>query len=674
MLAIGIDVGGTFTDLVVHDPQKNETQVVKVPTSSKNPAEAILAALAQFRERASEIVLISHASTTATNALLTHTGLAKTALITNRGFKDVLEIARQRRPELYDLYTNRPVQIVERKDRFTVRCRILADGRELEALSVSDVKRAAKTIVSLGFESVAIAFLNSYVNPKHEKQAEKILKQMKFKGHIDLSSDVNKEYREYERMSTTVVNAALSPLISTYLTNLKTMLRREGFEAPVYVMNSDGGMSTISFASSYPITVIESGPAAGVLASKHLARFLDLPRVITFDMGGTTAKAGTVLNGMPDISYEFEAAGRTHSGRSIKGSGYAVRTPFIDLAEVSSGGGTIAWVDEGGAIRVGPESAGSEPGPAAYGKGGENPTVTDANVVLGRINPNYLLSGKMPIHNNLSRNAMRKIADRINTSIIKVAEGIIRLVNDNMSKAISIVSVERGRDPREFSLMAFGGAGPLHCCHLADELEINHIVVPRHAGLFSAYGLLTADLSRTFSIPVLSTTASVEPFFAELTKVADGTLEEEGFGKYTGQKYVDLRYKGQSFELTLPYEESADIKLAFSKRHKEIYGYSSDDEVEIVNAKIRAIVPTATIKSYRARPDGSGEQVAGSNVTRDVWFENEFSTVPIYTREEMKIGSYGKGPCVIEEYDSTLVVNSGWSWKVEDYGTELIKS
>ncbi len=668
-LSIGVDVGGTFTDILVHDSEKDKIEVVKVPTTPKNPSHAILQALAGFGDRASEIKLISHATTIATNALLTHTGLAETALITNHGFRDILEIARQRRPELYNLYTIRPTPLVRRKNRFTVRCRILADGREFKGLDAREAGHVAKRIVQQGFDSVAVAFLNSYVNPKHERAMVRILRSAKFKGHVNLSSDVNREYREYERMSTTVVNAALSPVISTYLSELRKRLDAVGFTSPVYMMNSDGGMSTLSHASNYPITVIESGPAAGVLASKYLASTLSLNKVITFDMGGTTAKAGTVLNGEPDFSYEFEAAGRTHSGRSIKGSGYAVRTPFVDLAEVSSGGGTLAWVDEGGVLRVGPQSAGSEPGPAGYGRGGKEPTVTDANVILGRVNPNYLLGGKMPVYSDLAERAVESVASKINLSVKKTAEGIIRLVNNNMAKAISIVSVERGRDPREFTLIAFGGAGPLHCCDLAEELEIDHIVVPVHAGLFSAYGLLTADLSRTFTLSVLSTNTSLEPYFAKLAKMADGTLKKEGFKHYTLHGYVDFRYRGQSYELTLPYDRTADMKRVFAERHKAVYGYSSSDEVEVVNTKVRAVVPTATIRGKAAKHEG--QEVTSSSINREVWLGGNYSKVPIHTRKNLKSGSRGSGPCVIEEYDSTLAVNPSWTWRVEDYGTEL---
>ncbi|HEX4921193.1 MAG TPA: hydantoinase/oxoprolinase family protein, partial [Candidatus Bathyarchaeia archaeon] len=379
---VGVDIGGTFTDLVLFDEENNSApSVVKIPTTTTRPEKAVVAALAQNPIVTGKIRLLSHATTIGTNALLTRAGLARTALITNNGFRDILQIGRQRRPEIYNLHTKRPVPIVEMKDRLVVKERTLSDGSQQKPLDQTDLRRHAQRIVKARYSSVAISFLNSYANPDSEKRAGKILRESGFRGHIDFSSEVDPQYREYERTSTTVVNASLAPTISKYLTALKHGLERIGITCPVYVMNSDGTVSTASQASKRPVSMIESGPAAGVLSSKYLAKLLSLDKVITFDMGGTTAKAGTIVNGNPDLSYEFEAGGRTYHGRSIKGSGYPVRQPFIDLAEVSAGGGTIAWLDDADNLHVGPESAGAEPGPAAYGKGGIRATVTDANIV-----------------------------------------------------------------------------------------------------------------------------------------------------------------------------------------------------------------------------------------------------------------------------------------------------
>ncbi len=554
---------------------------------------------------------------------------------------------------------------------------MLSDGSELEPLSRSDLRKTAKKIIRERFDSVAITFLNSYANPKHEKETEKILRKEGVRAHIDLSSQVDREYREFERMSTTAVNSCLVPLVSEYLARLEIALRKKNFRSPIYVMNSDGSASTIEHISKYPIFMIESGPAAGVLASREIGRSLSIEKIITFDMGGTTAKAGAVIGYEPDIAYEFEAAGKMHSGRSIKGSGYAVRAPFIDLAEVSAGGGTIAWVDEGGVLKVGPLSAGSDPGPVAYGKGGNSPTVTDANLVLGRLGPEGLLGGKLPLDRELAHGAIRKfLSEKLRIGVDEAAQGIIRLANNSMARAISIVSVERGRDPREHTLVAFGGAGPIHACDLAEELGIASIIVPLHPGLFSAYGLLTADLQRNFSLPVLKNASEVdaEDYFAELRASAASALRKEGeFKQYNSREYVDLRYRGQSFEITIPYEKGKDLTSIFGERHSELYGYSSDDPVEIVNAKLIAVVPTAKamFSMKEAGPHASTRRRDSAH--RRVWFPTGYLEASVLSRDLFEPGKEGGGPCIIEEYDSTTVVNPGWSWKVDSYGNLVLK-
>ncbi|HZW57994.1 MAG TPA: hydantoinase/oxoprolinase family protein [Nitrososphaerales archaeon] len=668
---VGVDVGGTFTDLILYESTSKETTVVKVPTSSKNIEEAIIDALSSADPLA--VRMISHATTTATNALLTGTGLAKTALVTNAGFRDVLEIGRQRRPEIYNLYSKRPTPLVPRKDRLVVGGRILHDGREEAPISSPEITALSHKLALGKYDCVVVGLLNSYANPKHEKKVAKILAE-KFKGHIITSSDVDREYREYERISTAVVNAALIPLVSRYLKNLSEGLKRRSYSAPVYLMNSDGNVSTLFLASRYPISIIESGPAAGVLACADLARTLSLDKVATFDMGGTTAKAGMITEYEPDVSFEFEAAGRTHSGRSIKGSGYPVRHPFIDLAEVSAGGGTIAWVDEGGALRMGPQSGGAEPGPAAYGRGGVLPTVTDANIFLGRLSPSYLLGGKMKVYPELAMKAISEIARNLGMTPRESAQSMIRMVNHNMSKAISIVSVERGRDPREYTLVAFGGAGPLHACDLAEEMSITNVVIPVHPGLFSAYGLLTVDLARTFSSSVLTTDLSMlEAAYARLEKECKRALrQEEGASRMDAGnaqfiRSVDLRYLGQSYEITLPYQRSGEaLKEVFHAKHKELYGYSSrEDKVEAVNIKIRAIVSVPKIE--RRKEEILSESQPNPSGKREAWISGSDVSVPVFVREELAPGNKGSGPCIIEEYDSTSVINSKWSWSIDGY-------
>ncbi|MDA4125550.1 MAG: hydantoinase/oxoprolinase family protein [Thaumarchaeota archaeon] len=663
-LAIGVDVGGTFTDLIISD--SSSLSVLKVPTSD-DPIEAVVLAMRRLGDKARKASLISHATTLATNALLTRSDLARTALITNEGFRDVLEIGRQRRPELYDLQTRRPTPLVERRDRFTVRCRMDAHGSVLQPLDRTQARSVAASITRLGFESVAICFLNSYLDPEHELEMKDILMRKGFSGHISLSSDVDRQYREYERTSTTAVNAALAPLMTGYLSRLQNALSKIGVRAPVYVMNSDGGASTVSFASSRPVTSIESGPAAGVVASTVLARQLHLQRVLTFDMGGTTAKAGTVVGGEPELTSEFEAAGRTHSGRSIRGSGYPVRGSFIDLAEVSAGGGTVAWLDEGGELQAGPRSAGADPGPACYARGGTEPTVTDANMVLGRLNPRYLLGGEMPVRRDLATRSIRRLSRRLGMSESEAATGILRLVNNSMARAISIVSVERGRDPRDFTMFAFGGAGPLHICDLAEDLSVSELVIPVHAGIFSAYGLVAGDLTRTFTEPATGPSGELTRIFRELDATSAREMGLEGFRSFTTKRYVEARYRGQSHELLLEYQGVAALRKAFDARHRALYGYSSSDILEVVSAKVRATVA----KSSPGRLTSSGSAGREEPDRRRAWVGGTVRSVDVFRREALRPGDAGPGPSIIEEYDSTLVVNPHWKWKVEEYGTRL---
>ena len=667
MLFVGIDVGGTFTDIIVFDGESRKTlEIVKVPTVPKQPGFAILEALKRYEDRSEQVALVSHATTIATNALLTQTGLAKTALITNHGFRDVLEIGRQRRPEIYNLETKRPKQLVERKNRFTVKGRRLVNGSSLVPLADSDLRKVSRQIIRRGIESVAISFLNSHVNPADETKAEKILRHSGFKGHIDLSSRVDPQYREYERTSTTVVNASLAPSLGQYLKRLGSGLEGMGLRCPLYVMNSDGTASTVINAVKHPISIIESGPAAGVLASRDLARHLSIAKVLTFDMGGTTAKAGTIFNERPELAYEFEAAGRTYHGRSIKGSGYPVRQPFIDLAEVSAGGGTIAWIDETRSLKVGPLSAGAVPGPAAYDIGGKQATVTDANIVAGRISPSQLLGGQLKLHHKLAVSAIGKLGRKLGISIDKTADSIIRMVNSSMSKALRLVSVERGRDPREYLLIAFGGAGPAHACDLAEELGIKRIMIPVHSGLFSAFGLLTADLSRTFTQPILrQAPTNIEPTFTQLREQARKSLKKEGFTTYRIVEHVDMRYEGQAYEMTLPYHKNTNLARLFAREHKKLYGYSSTDDVEAVNARIRTVIPIPKAKLIKTRQQSTKPPAPISS--RRMSLLGVWQKVPVYIREDLVPGVRSKGPCIIEEYDSTAIVGKNWNWKVDPY-------
>lgn len=665
-LVVGVDVGGTFTDIIIGDA--GGLSVLKLPTAS-DPSRAVLQGLRKLGPGVRRSALICHATTLATNALLTHAGLARTALVTNEGFRDVLEIGRQRRPEVYSLDTRRPAPLVERRDRLTVDCRIGADGSVVTPLLPRDAVSVAGRVLAGKYESVAVCFLNSYLNPAHEEAAKRAIVKNGFRGHISASCEVDREYREYERTSTTVVNAVLSPLMSGYLSSLSASLRRSRISAPVYIMNSDGGASTVAFASSHPVVAIESGPAAGVVASRLLARELSKPRVLTFDMGGTTAKAGTVIDGEPEVTNEFEAAGRTHSGRSIRGSGYPVRGEFIDLAEVSAGGGTVAWTDEAGELKVGPRSAGSSPGPACYGFGGAEPTVTDANVALGRLNPDSLLGGTMRIHRGLALRSLRRLSRRLDSSLLDVASGIVRLVDHDMSRAISMVTVERGHRPGDFAMFAFGGGGPLQACDLAEGMGIREIVVPIHAGLFSAYGLLAGELTRTFTEPVLEAEPRLEGRFRQLEAAAARQLRREGFRRFEVARFAECRYVGQSHELLLPFAGDDSLRRRFDERHAGLYGYALPDRMEVVNIRVRASVRRSSVAPLRSGQSARSKRRA----ERRAWVGGGMVTARVLAREALATGESGRGPCIVEEYDSTLVVNPGWTWTAEAYGTRLTR-
>ena len=403
-----------------------------------------------------------------------------------------------------------------------------------------------------------------------------------------------------------------------------------------------------------------------MVASAHLATSLGLGDVLTFDMGGTTAKAGAVIGGRPDVVTEFEAAGKTHSGRSIKGSGYPIRGEFIDLAEVSAGGGTIARLDDAGELQVGPDSAGSVPGPACYGKGGSMPTVTDANVVLGRLNPKELLGGKMPIREDLARASLQGVSAGSSARVEETAVAIIKLVNDSMARAISIVSVERGRDPRDFTLLAFGGAGPSHACDLAEELGVRRIFVPVHAGLFSAYGLLAGELTREFSFPIMKVGTDLRTSFTSLEESASRAMRAEGFRRFSVERYLEARYAGQSHELLLPYRGDSNVRPSFDARHKSLYGYSSDDPLEVVNIRVKAKVARPPLK-----PPSQEQGPPLKPRSRMAWVGGARRRTRVYRREGTPIGSRGRGPCIVEELDSTIVVNPSWEWRAGAHGMVL---
>jgi N-methylhydantoinase A len=507
---------------------------------------------------------------------------------------------------------------------------------------------------------------------------------------VSLSSEIDPQYREYERFSTTVVNAALAPIVRAYLERVARVVREAGVAAPIFVMRSDGGMAALSQASRRSAALIESGPAGGVIAAAYVGRALGIDNVLSFDMGGTTAKAGTVFRGKPEVSASFEAAGSTHSGRSVRGSGYPVRFPFVDLAEVSAGGGTIAWVDTLGALRVGPLSAGADPGPACYGRG-DRPTVTDANVVLRRLNPRALLGGAFPIDAERSRAAVAAVAESLGGDIERTAAGIVTLVDAQMAKVLRIVSVERGHDPRDFTLLAFGGGGPLHACAVAEDVGVARVVVPAHPGVFSAYGLLAADvrvtLVRSLVAPAdAATWEKAGALHEALLREGDAALAEQDVapGRRGFVREVDMRYIGQSTELTVTAPTTlADAVAGFHERHRLRYGFAAQqDPVEIVSVRVVAVGATAKpeLAAVSVPPPRAPETSVRAPETtalcerRAVYDGVSFCDTPVYARDALRPGDSFAGPAVVEQYDATTYVAPGWKAAVDGFGNLVLEN
>ncbi len=685
MYRLSVDVGGTFTDLVAMEETTGEIFNIKISTDPKNPDRSVIEALKKFLEKKnpSQIHMVGHATTIATNALFGQLDLElpKIAFVTTQGFRDIIEIGRQKRAEVYNLFFQRPPMLVKRKNRYTIPERILHDGRILKPLSRDDLQKVADVIRTAGSESIAIGFLNSYKNPTHEKLALKVLSSELSDIPITISSQVSSGYREYERFSTTIVNASLIPIIKTYIKCLTSEIKKLGVQPPLFVMQSNGGLSSAEMIINKPVTIVESGPASGVIASAWLGAQLHRNEIISFDMGGTTAKAGIVRGMIPEVVNEYEVAGKVHMGRLLKGSGYPVNLPFIDLAECSAGGGTIAWVDEAESLNVGPLSAGANPGPACYGKGGDNFTITDANLLLGRLNQYSLLDGEMKINLELAKIAAKKLGDKLGLENYQVGSSVIKIANSIMSQILRIVSIERGYDPRHFTMIVFGGAGPMHACSLAEALEINDIIIPPNPGMFSALGLLTADifhdLNRSYLILAEKVDLlDIENSFQDLVFEGKETLESQGINPNSIKikKQIDMRYYGQSYEITIDYPNGPinnrmnNAVKAFNKRHNELYGYSDATEnVELVNLRIRAI---GKIKKPKLL-DTSNKKIKSTPLdTRAVFFEGSKSweETPVYKRKSLKTGSILNGPTIIEQYDSTTLLQPGWKCNVDRFG------
>ncbi|MBI3935475.1 MAG: hydantoinase/oxoprolinase family protein [Betaproteobacteria bacterium] len=663
MVWIGIDTGGTFTDLVLIDVKRGACHYHKLPTTAGDPSRAILEGIGELLDKArcprSRVGFLVLGTTLATNAVL-EGKWARTGMLTTAGFRDILELARQRRPHYFNLDILKPQPPAPRDCRLEVGGRIGCDGAEVFPLSAEDVRRAVKTLKARGVGAVAICFMHSYANPAHEEKARAIVRELWPEAYLCTSSEVLGEFREFERFATTTVNASLMPVIDRYLERFESGVRELGVDATPRVMQSNGGAVSPGAVRRLPVNTFFSGPAGGVIGCVGIGRHLGLDDLITFDMGGTSTDVCLIRGGEPAKKSERQMGG------------FPVRTRTLDIHTIGAGGGSIAWVDAGGLLKVGPQSAGAYPGPAAYGRGGKLPTVTDANVVLGRLNPKALLGGRMPMHPEQARAALETgIVPKLGVDHVKAAAGVIEIINVNMMGAVRVISVEQGEDPRDFTLVAFGGAGPLHAADVARNMGIRNVLVPPRPGLTSALGLLHADVRGDFSLTRLMRAVpgnikALNRGLDELRARGGAWLKGEGEARNRAafEWLVDMRYFGQNFELIQPFAHErfearslAGLVEAFHRRHRDFYGYDMRAQpVEVVNLRL-----VVTVK--RASPPHEAPMLKRDNVgqalieKRRVWFpETGFVATPVYDRERLPAGTRIGGPAIVEQMDTTTVV------------------
>ncbi len=688
---LGVDIGGTFTDIALIDEATGQIYTGKVSSTPQDPSggfmEAVQRLLAKQQIAAQDVAYIVHGTTVATNAII-EGKVAPTGFITTEGFRDMLEIARQIRPTLYDLQFEKPRPLVPRHRCFGVPERLDASGAELTPLDEDALRQVAGKLRDEGVESIAVCFLHAYANPVHERRAGEIIAEVFPEAVVSLSAEVAPEFREYLRASTTVINSCIRPVVARYLQRIEDRLAQAGIAAELLVMQSSGGVYTFAAARQKPVYMVESGPAAGVIAAAHLGQARGYDQVISFDMGGTTAKAGLIQGGAPSVTKDYEVGTTAQSGvGATRGAGYPIRTPVIDLVEIGAGGGSIAWVDPGGILRVGPQSAGADPGPVCYGQGGTQPTVTDANLVLGRLNPNYFLGGEIALDPTAAQRAIEQhCAQPLGMDLVEAAHGIVEIANTAMVNALRLVSVQRGYDPRDFALVAFGGAGPAHANRLAALTDIPVAIIPQSPGTASALGLLVTDLKHDYATTLIQRLDQVVPqaleqTFRELETQGRETLGREGMTEAAMdfRRQADLRYVGQSHELTLPLTTEAlgpaqleQLLEQFHRTHDRAYGFSAPGEdVELVSVRLSAIGQIAK-PALAPLAKATGEATAKGQ--RPVYFaESEgFVDCPVYDRYALGAGAVVQGPAIVEEIDSTTVVHPQYQVRVDDVGQMVL--
>jgi N-methylhydantoinase A/oxoprolinase/acetone carboxylase beta subunit len=649
MIRLGIDTGGTFTDLLRLD--ERGITVHKVRSTPGDPSRSIFAGIKELMA-ADDWTEIIHGSTVATNALLERKG-ARVALVTTSGFEDVLEIGRQTRSELYNFMVKARRPLIPHGLTFGIPERLCADGSVLNPLRESDIIQLIDTLRSQAVDAVAVCLLHSYANPLHEDNLASALRQAGFL--VSTSHEILPEYREFERWSTTVVNAYVTPLMASYLTRLEHGLPGKSLR----IMQSNGGSLSALRASTAAVQTILSGPAAGVVGAQAIGNASGYSRLITFDMGGTST----------DVSLINGEIGTTTD--STVGD-FPVRLPVLDIHTVGAGGGSVVFIDSGGSLRVGPRSAGADPGPACYGRGNEL-TVTDANLLLGRLDPSYFLGGRMSLDVDRARSIAKHLAGQLHLSITALSEGVIRIANANMERAIRVVSVQRGHDPRDFALLAFGGAGGLHACDIASLLDIKTVLIPEHSGVLSALGMLLADVTRDSSLTLLKPTSAVteedlHARFQPLIERASADLTAEGFAQkdILIECALDMRYKGQAYEITLPF--TTGYEAEFNRRHERLYGYANPlRPTEIVHLRVKATGRThkPALPNHAAPP----RELPQPSSIRPTHFSRKATPTPIYHREHLTSGMHAQGPALIVSGQSTTLIPPTFSFTIDGAGT-----
>jgi N-methylhydantoinase A len=683
---LGVDIGGTFTDVVLmrSDGTIFSKKVLSTPRDySQGIENGVSALLAELDVDAGEIGEFVHATTVATNTIIERKG-AKVGIVTTKGFRDVLEIGRFRTPRLYDIHYKKPAPLVERRLRLEVEERVASDGSVVTPLDERALDAAATLFRDEGVEAIAVTFINSYVNAAHERRAAALLAERLPSVPVTASVDLLPQLGEYERTSTTVVNSYIRPVVERYVSSLKARLDRLGIKAPLMIMQSSGGISPGDVVARQPIDIIESGPAAGVLGGQRLGVKIDVGNMLVFDMGGTTAKATVIEDHAFSLCPETEVGGGAALGtRMIKGAGYPVQVPTIDIAEVGAGGGSIAASDAAGGLLVGPRSAGAEPGPVAYGRGGTNPTVTDANLILGYLNPGALVSGELSLDIEGARAALTALGGKVGLSVTDTAYGIHAIADATMLRALRGVSSEKGRDPSQYVMLAIGGNGPVHACSLAEAAGMKRIVVPPVAGLFSALGMLFADVEhqlvgafyrRLDEVDRAALDAAAAPLIARGLDM----LRSEGFEDEARRQlrlFADLRYIGQTAPLTLPVPEGegalAKLEAAFHAEHQSVFGYASPSEpIQFVSIKLVC----QGVPDHPRMPDSArrgAEKKAARHVRRAFFGEAGWFDTPVLPR-----GDLGEvpmaGPLIVEEYDTTVVVLPGWEAGIDGWNNIVL--